>query len=106
MAVLLSIVGGLAWLVGLICFIMVVVKMFQAGRVGLGVTCIVLSCCGIGYIIAFVVGWVKAREWNLNTIMAVWTVCWVLHVADLGVNYPEYRRRYEEQMQQIQQQRR
>jgi uncharacterized membrane-anchored protein len=58
----------------LVCFILVLIKMFQQGQTGLGITCIVLAfCAGIGTLIAFIYGWVKAREWDLQKVMMVWS---------------------------------
>src|SRR4051794_40005335 len=72
-------VGGLG---SLVCFILVLVRMFQAGRGGLGLTCILLSlCCGIGSFVAFIVGWARHREWGLTNVMTAWTVCYVMLVA-------------------------
>src|SRR5262249_9249380 len=60
----------------LVCFIMVLVKMFQHGQTGLGVACIVLALCtGIGSLIAFIYGWVKASEWRIQPLMMVWSGC-------------------------------
>jgi hypothetical protein len=68
--------AGLGYLV---CFIIVLVKMFQNGRTGLGITCILLSlCCGIGSLVAFVYGWINTGAWNLRTVMLIWTVCVIL----------------------------
>jgi hypothetical protein len=79
-AVILSIlfigVIGVVSIVSLVCFIMVVVKMFQHDQTGLGIACVVLALCtGLGSLIAFVYGWVKAGEWNIKPLMAVWTGC-------------------------------
>jgi hypothetical protein len=63
-------IGGI---VGFVCFILVVVKMFQHGQTGLGIATIVLVIfCGIGGLIAFIFGWMRAREWNINNIMLIW----------------------------------
>jgi hypothetical protein len=70
MALVLQIVAGVA---SLVCFIMVIMAMFQHNQTGLGVACIVLIFCGVGGLVAFVYGWVKAKEWNLMNIMLVWT---------------------------------
>jgi hypothetical protein len=60
----------------LVCFILVLVKMFQNDQVGLGIACIVLIfVCGIGGLVAFIYGWVKAAEWNIQNIMLAWTGC-------------------------------
>jgi|GEM_PF-1330791 len=72
-------VTAIAFLVGLaslVCFVLVLIQMFQRGQTGLGIACIVLLfVCGIGGLIAFIYGWVKAREWNIQNIMIAWTVC-------------------------------
>ena len=78
MAVLAILLYLLAFVVGigsLVCFVMVVVQMFKHDQTGLGVACIVLLFCGIGGLIAFVYGWMKNKEWNLQKIMLIWTVC-------------------------------
>ena len=70
----LGIVSNIIGLVGLVCFVLVVVKMFQNNQTGLGIACIVGLCvCGIGGLVAFIMGWVKSGEWNLKTVMLVWT---------------------------------
>lgn len=72
----------------LICFILVVIKMFQHGQTGLGIASIVLVfCCGIGGLIAFIYGWVKSREWGIQNIMIAWTVLFVVGII-LGIIAP------------------
>jgi hypothetical protein len=75
-AVLLLVQGLLSILsIGsLVCFVLVLIKMFQRGQTGLGVACIVLAfCVGVGALIAFIYGWVKAREWDLQKVMMAWS---------------------------------
>ncbi|HVS36441.1 MAG TPA: hypothetical protein VMS17_12820 [Gemmataceae bacterium] len=70
---------SVAGVASLVCFILVLVQMFQRGQTGLAVACIVLVFCGgIGALIAFIYGWVKSREWGLNNVMLIWTVCIVI----------------------------
>lgn len=67
---------SIAGLASLVCFILVLVKMFQDGQTGLGVACIVLAfCCGVGVLITFIIGWVNARKWGIQNIMVIWSVC-------------------------------
>jgi hypothetical protein len=99
MATVATILGGIAGLGSLICFILVLVKMFQTGNMGLGIACIVLTCCGIGPLIAFIYGWVKARDWNIMNLMIAWTVCVALGLL-AGVMNPEL---YTAQFEMIQQ---
>jgi hypothetical protein len=83
-----NVVAGVAGLVSLICFILVLVQMFQRGRTGLGIACIVLAfCCGIGGLVAFIVGWVNSREWRLTNVMTVWTVALIADIV-VGVMNP------------------
>ena len=73
--------GFVAGVGSLVCFILVLVKMFQNGQTGLGIVCIVLTfCCGIGPLIAFIYGWVKAGEWRITNLMTIWTVFFVLSI--------------------------
>lgn len=65
---------ALSAIVSLVCLIMIIVKMFQHGSTGLGVTTILLTLCtGIGPLIAFIVGWVKVGEWGTRNVMVAWT---------------------------------
>jgi hypothetical protein len=72
---------GILGLIELVCFILVIMAMFQNGQTGLGVACLVgLILCGVGLLVGFVYGWIKATEWKLNNIMLVWTGCIVVHL--------------------------
>jgi hypothetical protein len=74
MAALIQILSLLVGLVSLGCFIMVLVQMFQHGQTGMGIACIVLIFCfGIGGLVAFIYGWMKASEWNIKNLMLAWT---------------------------------
>ena len=68
--------SALVSLGSLACWIIVLVKAFQSGNIGLGIVCI----CPL---VAFIMGWVKSNEWNLQKVMLVWTV---LVVASIGLN--------------------
>ncbi len=86
MTTLLMILNGLIGIGTLICFILVVVKMFQTGNTGLGIACIILFLCFyIGGLIAFIWGWVKSTDYNLKNIMLIWTLLIVLSFAIGGV---------------------
>src|SRR4051794_38064392 len=77
----LGIVGGLAGLVGLVCFILILIKMFQNGQTVLGIICAVGLLCGIGYLIAFVYGWMKSGDWKVQPVMLAWTVAIIVQIA-------------------------
>ena len=72
---------GLVILLGLVqlgCFVMVIIKMFQNQQTGLAIASILTIPCGIGGLIAFVMGWVKSSEWQTKNIMMVWTGAFVV----------------------------
>jgi hypothetical protein len=85
---LLASLGGIAGLVSLVCFIMVLIKMFQNGQTGLAIACIVLLfCIGIGAIIALVVGWQNADRWRIRNIMMIWTICFAVSILCNALSY-------------------
>lgn len=71
----------LGGIVQLVCFILVLMQMFQHGQTGLAIACIVLVFCCIGGLVTYIYGWVKAGEWNLTTVMLIWTVGVALSIA-------------------------
>ncbi len=73
MDVLLLGLYALCSIASLVCFILVIVKMFQNEQTGLAIACILLIWC-IGGLIAFVYGWINASAWGIQTIMMIWTV--------------------------------
>jgi hypothetical protein len=81
----LAAIGGLG---SLVCFIMVLVQMFQRGQSTLGIVCAVLALCGIGILIAFIYGWIKHREWGITNIMYAWTACIVLVIVGDALYIP------------------
>ena len=81
MAIVFAGVGGICGLVAFVCYIIVVVKMFQNGQTGLGIASIVTLCCaGIGYIIALVVGWQNADRWGIRQLMLVYSISLALGI--------------------------
>jgi hypothetical protein len=98
-------IGALCGLVSLVCFIMVVVKMFQHGSTGLGIACIILTfCTGLGPLIAFIMGWVKSAEWGTKKLMLTWTLFFVAELLFLGVGYGMLIPQLQQQIQQQQMQ--
>ncbi len=80
--------GGLAGLVVLICYIVVLLAMFKAGQSGLAIVCILLSLCfGVGFLVAFVVGWQRSSEWNLKNVMIIYTVALLICFIGGGAGY-------------------
>jgi hypothetical protein len=70
---------GLLFIASLIYFVLVVVQMFKREQTGLAITCLAtfFLCGGLGHLIAFVMGWVKAGEWGIQKLMWQWTGVWV-----------------------------
>lgn len=66
--------GIAAGLVSLVCWIMVLIKMFPAEGALKGVLAII---CGL---YAFIWGWMNATRFNLKTIMLIWTVAILVSV--------------------------
>ena len=83
--IIFPIIGGLCFVGSLICYILVLIRMFERGLLGLGITCIVLTfCCAIGGLVAFVYGWMNATEWRIKNVMVVWTCIVVVHLVLFG----------------------
>jgi hypothetical protein len=59
-------------LVGLVCAIIVLVKMFQNDQALLAIVGLFVP------LVLFVVGWIKAKEWRITGTMLVWTLSMVL----------------------------
>lgn len=62
---------GLAGIVSLVCWIMVLIKIFKE-NIGLGILGIF---CGI---FTFVYGWVKVSQYNIKNVMMAWTIALVV----------------------------
>lgn len=78
MAEILQILGATCGIVSLICYIFVVVKMFQEGDTVMGIICAVgFFVCGVGVLVAFVYGWMKSSVWELKPVMLAWTGFWI-----------------------------
>src|SRR5229473_8072144 len=87
MGYLVSGLTAICGLVFLVCFIMLLVKMFQKGQTVMGIVCIVGICCGVGSIIALVVGWMNAAAWGIQNLMYAYTGSMILYFILLGVSY-------------------
>lgn len=74
---ILSVVGGVG---SLICWIMVLIKMFPAEGALKGILAIICS------LYAFIWGWINAARFNLRNVMLAWTVCIVLAVIGGVIN--------------------
>ncbi|RCS54760.1 hypothetical protein DTL42_06445 [Bremerella cremea] len=71
---LLAICWGLA-IVNLVCFVLVLVKMFSNEDFGLALISLVLTVCtGTGMLIAFVGGWVNVVKYDSLRLMGFWSL--------------------------------
>ncbi|HMC66840.1 MAG TPA: hypothetical protein VKI65_18030 [Gemmataceae bacterium] len=88
MAIIVQILQWLIAIGSLVCFVLVVIQMFQRGQTGLAIACIVLLfCCGIGKLVAFIYGWVKSKEWGITNLMLAWTGIIVLGFIVGGIGF-------------------
>lgn len=83
---LIVLIGGLG---GIVCGIMVSVKMIQNNNTALGIiTLIALFCTGIGHLIALIFGWIKAGEWRIKNLMIVYSISLVLIIVGYVMMFP------------------
>ena len=80
-------IGSIFGLIAFICFIMVVIKMFQNNQTGLGIGSIIGVFCFIGYIIALIVGWKNKDAWGLQKVMPIYTLSLILGFVLCGAGY-------------------
>ena len=70
----------LSWLVGvvvLVCWIMEVVTAFQKGDGPLLGILSIVCCCTLG---GLIIGWIKCKEWGIQTLMLVYTIAFVINL--------------------------
>ncbi|MFT5522824.1 MAG: uncharacterized membrane protein YebE (DUF533 family) [Pirellulaceae bacterium] len=84
-------------LVGLVCFVLIVIKMFRHGSAGLGILSIALSCIGVGQLIAFIMGMKKGKEWGTSMIAIIGLVSILIGVGLFYQDAQAKKRRSEEQ---------
>jgi hypothetical protein len=88
MTALLSLLQIAVGIGSLVCFIMVIVKMFQNNATTIGIVSLVLLLvCGIGALVAFIYGWMRAAEWNITNVMLAWTGCIVAGFVLSGLTF-------------------
>jgi hypothetical protein len=75
------IVSYLAGAVSIVCWIMVLIKMFPAEGALKGILAII---CGL---YAFVWGWMNASTHNLRNIMLAWTVAFIVSLIVNAMTY-------------------
>ena len=65
-------------IISILCWILVLVKLFQARLTTLGV--VSLLTCGLA---GYVIGWIKVKELGLRAVMLVWTGALIMSMAGL-----------------------
>ena len=59
----------------IVCFIMMQSKMVKNGQGTLATVSTVWICVGgLGFWLAFIYGWIKAKEWGIEKFMRIWSV--------------------------------
>jgi len=71
---MLGLLGLVLWVATLICFIIVLIKLFQKEGVLLGILGLI---CGL---YTFIWGWINASKLNIRNIMIIWTLLIILSV--------------------------
>src|SRR5437763_15200022 len=71
---MLGILGLLLWLGCLICFIMVLIKLFEENGLRHGILGLI---CGL---YTFIWGWINANRLNIKNIMIIWTVLIIVSI--------------------------
>ena len=70
---MLPILGIVISLASIACWIYVEVKVFQSGNILMGIL-------GICPLVAFIYGWVKSSELDIQKVMLAWTVLWIVGI--------------------------
>jgi hypothetical protein len=74
MATVLTILAVVAAIGSIICWIMVLIKLFQEKGVLHGILGIICA------LYPFIWGWMNTGKLNIKNVMIIWTVCWVLGI--------------------------
>lgn len=67
--------AGLLFIITLVCWILVLIRLFQTGRTGVAIASLLLSLCGIGPLVALIYGWLHVDELRVRNIVYLWTAC-------------------------------
>ena len=73
-------------IVSILCYLFVIYQMFTNAESIIAIVCLVGLCLfGLGGIIAFVYGWIKAQEWEIVPVMAIWSGCVAAQILVIGI---------------------
>lgn len=73
MQALMSVLLAATSIVSLVCWIMILIKIFKT-NVGLGILGLI---CGL---FTFIYGWVKVKEFDCKKVMLIWTIAMVVGI--------------------------
>jgi hypothetical protein len=73
MGALMGLILTVSGIVSLVCWIMVLIKIFK-DNVGLGILGVI---CGL---FAFIYGWVKVKEYDCKNVMVAWSAAMVVSI--------------------------
>jgi hypothetical protein len=76
---MLGLLGLLLWLGCIICFVIVLIKMFQTAGLLHGILGLI---CGL---YAFIWGWMNATKLNIRNIMMIWTLLIIVSIIVNGL---------------------
>ncbi len=74
MGTILGLLGGITGLINIVCFIMVLIKLFQDKGVGHGLLGLI---CGL---YTFIWGWQNVEKNQNRNVMMAWSVCFALGI--------------------------
>jgi hypothetical protein len=72
-------IGGLLWLVSLVLYILVLIKLFTKEGALMGILAIICA------LYAFIWGWINHKSERITNIMLAWTACIILAMVLQGV---------------------
>lgn len=102
-----SLLSSVASIGVLVCFILVLVKMFQnkdtAGAI-ISIVTLLICCIGLLFNINFILGWTKASRWNMKKLMYTYTAFFAVYWITTLITIPQSIALFQQQFQAIQQQ--
>ena len=73
---MLQTIGAVLGIVSLLCYLFVIYQMFNNAESTMAIVCLIGVCLlGLGGIVAFIYGWMKAQEWEIVPVMGIWSGC-------------------------------
>jgi hypothetical protein len=68
-----------------VCFILVLIRIFLNGHLIVGI----VSLC-LCQPVAFIYGWIKAGDWNMQNLMLIWTIALIADAVLFSFHPPSY----------------